>query len=183
MISTKNLPTHFELNLLESQLYFSFEARFIVMKNTNSYIRVVYVPFFVFFKKRFNSFYFSNLLRTSFLEEFNCFQRLLKNLTSSFNKIIRKKLILKGLGLRIRYHKVSKTLKLKLGFSHLILIAVPKTVKIFKSKSSLLLESYNPTSIGNFATFLREFRYPNSYTGKGIWFKNEVIKLKPVKKT
>jgi len=97
--------------------------------------------------------------------------------------MIRKKLILKGLGLRTYYSRSSNILKLKLGFSHLILLTIPKSIKTFKTKSFLLLESYDAVCVGNFAQLLCQLKYPNIYTGKGIWLKNQLIKLKPVKKS
>jgi len=182
MFLNKKSCTQFELSTLNSQLYYSQEYKFVVIKNKKLYSKVIYIPFFIFVRKKANFFYFTNIFQNLFSENFDSFYRLLSNLAASFNKIIRKKIILKGLGLRIYYNRVLNILKLKLGFSHLILLAIPKTIKIFKSKSFLLLESYDLVRIGNFSRILRKFKYPNSYTGKGIWFKNEFIKLKPVKK-
>jgi ribosomal protein L6P/L9E len=37
--------------------------------------------------------------------------------------------------------------------------------------------------VGNFANKIKSYRLPDSYKGKGIWYKNEVKILKEVKKT
>ena len=174
--------TEFNLFLLDSQFYYVGEQKWIVIKNKKFYIKLLNIPSFIFVKKKANIFSFINIYQNHFGKDFNCFQRLLISLTCSINKIVRKKLILKGLGLRIYYSRKCHRLNFKLGFSHLVSLLVPKTIKVFKSKSFILLESYSLSTLSNFSILLRQLKFPNSYTGKGIWFKNEIIKLKPVKK-
>jgi len=84
--------------------------------------------------------------------------------------------------MRINYVQSLNVLKLKLGFSHLITITVPSGIKVFKNKNLLILESSEAFLVGNFANLIRNLRYPDSYKGKGLWYKNEIQILKPVKK-
>ena len=84
--------------------------------------------------------------------------------------------------MRINYVRVSHKLQLKLGFSNLIIVDVPKSIRVLKRKDALTLEGNNSVIVGNFANLIKSFRYPDSYKGKGIWYKNELRSLKPVKK-
>ena len=94
----------------------------------------------------------------------------------------KKHLIIRGLGMRINYLRVLHKLQLKLGFSNLITVDVPKSVRVLRRKDTLTLEGNNSVIVGNFANLIRSFRYPDSYKGKGFWYKNELRSLKPVKK-
>jgi len=182
MFLNKKIDNKFELNILNSQFYYYLDQKYIILKNKNFFIKILDIPIYVFVKKKSNCHIFVNLFQKRFNLDFKNFKGFLLKLINSINKVVRKKLILKGLGLRIYYSRSLKILKLKLGFSHLIFLPIPKTIKIFKKKNFILLESYNSVVLGNFAHLLSQFKFPNSYTGKGIWFKNQFLKLKPVKK-
>lgn len=182
MLLNRKSLNKFELDLLNSQFYYYSDQKYIVLKNKNSFIKILNIPFYIFVKKKLNSHIFVNLFQKRFNLDFKNFKGFLLKLVNCINKVVRKKLILKGLGLRIYYSRALNILKLKLGFSHLIFLLIPKTIKIFKKKHFILLESYNSVTLGNFAHLLSKFKFPNSYTGKGIWFKNQQLKLKPVKK-
>jgi large subunit ribosomal protein L6 len=102
----------------------------------------------------------------------------------SFEKPYKKKLILKGLGFKATLSSDSKLLELKLGLSHVIAVNIPiedLTIKV--DKNTIIVEGLDPVKVGNFATQIRNFKYPDSYKGKGFWYKNEIKVLKEVKKT
>lgn len=102
----------------------------------------------------------------------------------SFEKPLRKKLILKGLGFRASVLSSENILELKLGFSHIIKVVIPSNdISIKVDKNSLIVEGADPVKIGNFATYIRNLKFPDSYKGKGFWYKNETITLKEIKKT
>jgi len=108
-----------------------------------------------------------------------------ENLTKFLNNIessYRSKLVLKGLGLKVNFSADKKTLDFKLGYSHLCKIHMDKEIKIGLSKTNLYLNSPNKIKMGNFAFRIRKLRLPNPYKGKGIWYKNERMVLKEVKK-
>ncbi len=85
--------------------------------------------------------------------------------------------------MRINYLAKTHTLELKLGFSNLIFVSVPSSLKIYKNKNLLTIEGYNHSLVGNFAYLIQSLRYPDSYKGKGLWYKNQEYKLKLIKKT
>lgn len=119
-------------------------------------------------------------------------QSLFSHFLSQFNFLAKlqltpliKKLILKGLGLKVKIYKMknaSKLLELKLGFSHLIKIAVPNYVHVRINKNIIFVSSKNKALLGNFLYLIHNLKKPNSYKGKGIWYKNEIKILKAVKK-
>ena len=99
-----------------------------------------------------------------------------------FNRIFIKKLILKGLGLKVNLlNKLS--LQLKLGFSHLVDIVIPNNLIVSFSKSIIAIQGTDATAVGNFANLVKRKKLPDAYKGKGIWYKNEKLILKTVKKT
>ena len=92
-----------------------------------------------------------------------------------------KKLELIGVGYRAKAS--GKLLELTLGFSHPIVMELPKEVKVTavseKGKNPMIkLESHDKQLIGQVAGKIRSFRKPEPYKGKGILFKGEVIRRK-----
>jgi len=96
--------------------------------------------------------------------------------------LYRKKLILKGLGLKANFGSDRKFLDLKLGYSHLSKVKMDKEVKVGIQKNNLFFSSLNKVKLGNLAFKIKKLRLPNPYKGKGIWYKNERITLKEIKK-
>ncbi len=101
-------------------------------------------------------------------------------------KPLQKKIFFKGLGFKFRYSNIKKDkLELKIGFSHFYTILIPKKeIKVFLiKKNRLAIESFNYSSVGNFVEKIRKLRFPDSYNGKGFWYKNVFKPLKQVKKS
>jgi len=104
-------------------------------------------------------------------------------LIQNFSLKIKKKLILKGLGLKANLIKES-LLELKLGFSHLSYISIPVsclTIRVFKN--ILIAESFDIIEMNNFLYKIRNLKTPNAYKAKGIWFFKEQRYRKVIKKT
>ena len=114
--------------------------------------------------------------------ELNFFYSKLLDLNVAIEKIYTKKLLLKGLGLKATFIKQGLS-EFKLGFSHSILLNIPIEIKLVIVKNMLIIESTDPIFLGNFASSIKNFKLPDSYKGKGICYKNEVLVLKAVKKT
>ena len=90
-------------------------------------------------------------------------------------------LILKGLGLKVQI--VDDFLEFKLGYSHRCFIKLEKEIGVKIKKNLLFLQSVNKELLGNFLYKIKILKKPDVYKGKGIWYKNEKISLKPVKKS
>jgi ribosomal protein L6P/L9E len=102
----------------------------------------------------------------------------------TFSKPVRKQLLLKGLGFRGALSGDGLFLELKLGFSHLIKISSSlKELKISMTNTLLIVEGVESAAVGNFLKKIRNLKTPDSYKGKGFWYKNESKVLKEIKKT
>jgi hypothetical protein len=126
-------------------------------------------------------FFCNNLnLKKEFTKFIITFSKWLKK----FNKTYVRKVLLKGLGLKVNLSSDFKILEFKLGFSHIIKVKIPLdklNVKIIKNIISVT--GFNLVTVGNFLYKIRALKSPNTYKGKGIWYKNEVRTLKAIKKT
>jgi ribosomal protein L6P/L9E len=97
--------------------------------------------------------------------------------------LLKKKLVLKGLGFKITYSSDIRTLNFKLGYSHLAFLRIPFGVNFVKiGKNYLIVSGYDPSLIGNFVASVQRLRFPDSYKGKGFWKKYEKKTLKLFKK-
>lgn len=102
----------------------------------------------------------------------------------TLSKPIRKQLLLKGLGFRGALSSDGLFLELKLGFSHLIKISTSlKELKMSMTNTLLIVEGIEAAAVGNFLKKIRNLKTPDSYKGKGFWYKNESKVLKEIKKT
>ena len=72
---------------------------------------------------------------------------------------------------------------LDLGYSNLILYKPDKKIKIKNFKNKLTLFSIDQEYLYNVCYTIKNYSKPDSYKGKGILFKNEVVKLKKKAKT
>lgn len=114
------------------------------------------------------------------LEQFyNILVTFVKNIENS----AKKKLTLKGLGLKANLSSDFKSLDFKLGYSHLISLEIPKKgLYVSVQKNVICIEGVDPVEVGNFANKIRSLKVPDSYKGKGFWYKYEEENLKEVKK-
>jgi large subunit ribosomal protein L6 len=88
------------------------------------------------------------------------------------------KLLFVGVGYRVE-KLTDETIVLKLGYSHLISIKIPESIKAYSPKKNILiLKSSNSQKLNLFTSRIRSYRFPDVYKGKGILYKNETIRLK-----
>ncbi|MEY5042654.1 MAG: hypothetical protein RLZZ414_2218 [Bacteroidota bacterium] len=163
-----NDNTFFFLKLLDKRFIFIYKYKIYLS-----------IPNFVFWKKTKNIwiFFFPNLKQKKAFLFLNYFLKFLRKVT----QLKRVKLILVGLGFKGIILETN-ILSFKLGFSHVVNIRIPASVKVVIVKNSLYLEGSNPQVLGNFANQIKHLKYPDNYKGKGFWFRSEKRKLKPVKK-
>ena len=77
----------------------------------------------------------------------------------------------------------NKILQLKVGFSHLINLDIPKTINVTCFKPNILiLKSYDKLQLSQYAALIRSYKLPEPYKGKGILYKGEKIIKKEGKK-
>jgi len=157
----------------------------LLVLNSKNQSKYVIIPPFVGFSKNENTLFLNLEIKTpENLNLLNQIHSLLLKCLNSFEKPFKKKLLLKGLGFRVGASEDSKFLDLKLGYSHNIKIPVPREhIKVSVDKNHLTVEGFDKILVGNFSNQIRNLKYPDSYKGKGFWYKDEIKVLKEIKKT
>jgi len=102
---------------------------------------------------------------------------LIQNMVRGVVEPFVKELEIQGVGYRADV--AGKTLKLLLGFSHPVELAIPEGVKIAVDKNVMIrIEGINRQQVGQFAADLRSIRPPEPYKGKGIRYVGERVRRK-----
>lgn len=104
------------------------------------------------------------------------FQNMVEGVSEGFSK----KLRLEGVGYRAS-EKDGK-LFLKLGFSHEVSFDIPDDLNFDIKKKVIVISGIDKGRVSQMASDIRAVRTPDAYTGKGVRFDGEKIKLKPGKK-
>ncbi|HHT9140321.1 MAG TPA: 50S ribosomal protein L6, partial [Candidatus Tripitaka californicus] len=86
-------------------------------------------------------------------------------------------------GVGYRASNTGNTLDLVLGYSHHYVFELPKEIKVTttadKGKNpTIILESIDKQLLGQVAAKIRSLRAPEPYKGKGIRYKDEVVRKK-----
>ena len=102
---------------------------------------------------------------------------LVEGVTAGFTKV----LDIKGVGYRANAQ--GKTLKLQLGYSHDVDLAVPEGLEVkTPDQTTIEISGIDKQAVGQFAAEVRRWRKPEPYKGKGIAYRGEYIFRKEGKK-
>jgi len=109
------------------------------------------------------------------------YRALINNMIEGVTKGFVKELELYGVGFRAQSQ--GQQLTLNLGYSHAIVMELPKEIKLEAETKKgaapfVKLESYDKQLIGAVAAKIRSLRKPEPYKGKGIRYKGEEIRRK-----
>lgn len=104
----------------------------------------------------------------------------LKNAIAGALKDFEKELQIVGIGFKAALE--GKDLVLNLGFSHPIRFSIPQGIKIAVEKSTVRIAGADRWLVGETAARIRDFRRPEPYQGKGIRYKDEIVRKKAGKK-
>jgi len=109
------------------------------------------------------------------------YRSLINNMVTGVSEGYKKELEVIGVGYRA--NAAGQQLELALGYSHPIIIELPKEIKVSadtqKGKAPVVtLESYDKQLLGQVAAKIRSLRKPEPYKGKGIRFVGEDIRRK-----
>lgn len=109
------------------------------------------------------------------------YRALVFNMIAGVSEGFKKELEVIGVGYRAT--ATGQQLELALGYSHPIIIELPKEIKVSadtqKGKAPVVtLESYDKQLLGQVAAKIRSLRKPEPYKGKGIRFMGEEIRRK-----
>ena len=106
---------------------------------------------------------------------------LVSNLVEGVSEGFTKVLDITGVGYRA--NSQGKNLKLQLGFSHDVDLAIPEGLTVnTPDQTTIEISGIDKQAVGQFAAEIREFRKPEPYKGKGIKYRGEYIFRKEGKK-
>jgi len=91
-----------------------------------------------------------------------------------------KELIIEGVGYRANIE--GNELVMGLGYSHQIKFPIPDGIDIKVDKNTVTISGADKARVGEAAAKIRSFRKPEPYKGKGIRYKDEIIRRKSGKK-
>lgn len=86
--------------------------------------------------------------------------------------------VLELVGTGYRAESSEDTLNLLVGYSHPIKVKAPEGINFKVEKTEISVEGLDKELVGLVAAKIRAFRPPEPYKGKGIKYKNEVIRRK-----
>jgi len=103
------------------------------------------------------------------------------NMVLGVTKGFEKRLTLVGVGYRAQAQ--GDKLNLALGFSHPVVHAMPKGVKVeTPTQTEIVIKGLDKQLVGQVAAEVRAYRAPEPYKGKGVRYSNEQVILKETKK-
>ena len=106
---------------------------------------------------------------------------LVQNLVTGVSEGFTKKLLITGVGYRAAAQ--GRSLKLQLGYSHDVNIAVPEGIEVKTPDATTVeISGSDKQKVGQLAAEIRRWRKPEPYKGKGIKYEGEFIFRKEGKK-
>lgn len=106
---------------------------------------------------------------------------LIANMIKGVSEGFKKELEINGVG--YRFQVSGNKLTISAGYSHPVVMDVPAGLTVESpSATELTINGIDKTLVGEFAAVVRKVRGPEPYKGKGIKYKDEVIRRKEGKK-
>jgi large subunit ribosomal protein L6 len=103
------------------------------------------------------------------------------NMVTGVTKGFEKRLTLVGVGYRAQAQ--GDKLNLTLGFSHPVVHAMPKGVKVeTPTQTEIVIKGVDRQQVGQVAAEVRAYRSPEPYKGKGVRYAGEQVVIKETKK-
>ncbi|QLG43309.1 50S ribosomal protein L6 [Mesomycoplasma hyopneumoniae] len=97
------------------------------------------------------------------------------------SKGFQKELKIKGVGYKVSLKE--NLIELLVGYSHPVEIRIPQELDVLvPNPTTILIKGIGKQKVGQFAAQIRQVRKPNAYSGKGISYQDEILKLKEGKK-
>lgn len=108
---------------------------------------------------------------------FGLARTLINNMIVGVNDGFKKELEMKGIGYRAAVQ--NETLVLNVGYSHQVIIPKIEGIKYAVSENvNITVEGISKEKVGQVAANIRKVRPPEPYKGKGIKYKDEIIRRK-----
>lgn len=109
------------------------------------------------------------------------YRALIANMVTGVTEGFKKQLELVGVGYKAAHS--GQLLDLSLGYSHNIVVEVPKELKVSTltekgANPKIMLEGIDNQLLGQVAAKIRSLRKPEPYKGKGVRYSDEVVRKK-----
>lgn len=166
-----NIPINIKISKKQNQIFFETTLGILSLKLTNN--------IFIFFKN--NKLLININLDKNKKSVLNLYNKLIKIKIKGVLQGFKLSLILKGIGFKAFIE--NKTLLLKLGFSHNIIIPIPQNIEIINQTNTLIFNSIDYIFLTQFVHYIKSYKKPEPYKGKGLLLKNEKILQKEGKKS
>jgi large subunit ribosomal protein L6 len=101
---------------------------------------------------------------------------LVANMVTGVTEGFAKELEIQGVGYRADVS--GRTLKLSVGFSHPVDVAIPEGLSVSLQEGKVRIEGIDRQLVGEFAANVRSLRPPEPYKGKGIRYVGERVRRK-----
>ncbi|MDB4939989.1 MAG: putative ribosomal protein [Candidatus Doudnabacteria bacterium] len=101
---------------------------------------------------------------------------LVQNAVTGVTQGFEKKLEINGVGYRGAI--AGTTITMALGFSHPVIVEVPKGLTATIEKNLITITGVDKQAVGEFAAKIRALKKPEPYKGKGIKYSDEVVRRK-----
>lgn len=102
---------------------------------------------------------------------------LLANMVKGLSEGFVRRLEVVGVGYRAQVE--GKNLTMNLGYSHPVVIEIPKDITVEVGKNNVItVTGVDKQELGDFCSFVRGKRPPEVYKGKGVKYEGEVIRKK-----
>lgn len=102
---------------------------------------------------------------------------LLNNAVKGVTEGFTKELELVGVGYRVE--KTGNDLKILIGYSHPVIVRAPIGITFTVEGNTIIkVQGFDRQLVGQVAANIREIRKPEPYKGKGIKYKDEIVKRK-----
>jgi large subunit ribosomal protein L6 len=106
---------------------------------------------------------------------------LVANMVKGVTQGFEKKLTLVGVGYRAQ--AAGDKINLSLGFSHPVVHAMPKGIKVETPvQTEIIVKGIDKQAVGQVAAEIRAYRPPEPYKGKGVRYVDERVIIKETKK-
>lgn len=166
-----NIPTNIKISKKQNKIFFETTLGILSLQLTNN--------IFIFLKN--NKLLININLDKNKKSVLNLYNKLIKIKIKGVLQGFKLNLILKGIGFKAFIE--NKTLLLKLGFSHNITIPIPHNIEILNQSNTLIFSSIDYIFLTQFVHYIKSYKKPEPYKGKGLLLKNEKILQKEGKKS
>ncbi|XCC45266.1 MAG: 50S ribosomal protein L6 [Candidatus Shikimatogenerans sp. Ttur] len=170
--------------LLPKKICFLKKKKYIILKGVLGKLKLKINKKILIKKKKNNIILFDNYKNKVTKSLHGLYRTLIYNMICGVSVGFIKTLII--IGLEYKVVKYSNFLEFNLGYSHNILIDIPKCIKVkiknINNNFHINFFSYNNVILGLYCAIIKNFRKPDVYKGKGIRYLNEKIIKKNKKK-